>query len=58
MVLTGFVGQISFATYAFAGFAAFALVKVSDAGLPFPLGPLVAGEERDLGTIFLPPLQR
>jgi ABC-type branched-subunit amino acid transport system permease subunit len=42
VVLTGFVGQISFATYAFAGFAAFALVKVSDAGLPFPVGPVVA----------------
>ena len=42
VVLTGFVGQISLASYAFAGFAAFTMVKLSDAGLPFPLSPLLA----------------
>lgn len=42
VVLTGFVGQISLASYAFAGVAAYAMVRLSDAGLPFPLGPLVA----------------
>jgi len=42
VVLTGFVGQISLASYAFAGFAAFTMVKLSDAGLPFPLAPLLA----------------
>jgi branched-chain amino acid transport system permease protein len=42
VVLTGFVGQISLASYAFAGFAAFSMVKLTDAGLPFPLAPLVA----------------
>lgn len=42
VVLTGFVGQISLASYAFAGFAAFAMVKLSDAGIGFPFAPLVA----------------
>jgi branched-chain amino acid transport system permease protein len=42
VVLTGFVGQISLASYAFAGFAAFTMVKLSDAGLPFPLAPVLA----------------
>jgi branched-chain amino acid transport system permease protein len=42
VVLTGFVGQISLASYAFAGFAAFTMVKLSDAGLPFPVAPLLA----------------
>jgi ABC-type branched-subunit amino acid transport system permease subunit len=42
VVVTGFVGQISLASYAFAGIAAFTMVKVSDAGLPFPAAPIVA----------------
>lgn len=43
VVATGFVGQISLATSAFAGLAAFSLVKLTNGwGLPFPLGPLVA----------------
>ncbi|MFM7069981.1 MAG: ABC transporter permease subunit, partial [Actinomycetes bacterium] len=42
VTLTGFVGQISFATYAIAGCAAFALVKFADAGLPFPVAPILA----------------
>ncbi len=42
VVVTGFVGQISFAPYAFAGFAAFAMVRFDSAGLPFPLSPLAA----------------
>jgi ABC-type branched-subunit amino acid transport system permease subunit len=42
VVVTGFVGQISLAPYAFAGFAAFTMVKLTDAGVPFPLSPLLA----------------
>jgi ABC-type branched-subunit amino acid transport system permease subunit len=42
VVVTGFVGQISLAPYAFAGFAAFSMVRLSDAGLPFPVAPTVA----------------
>ena len=42
VVVTGFVGQISLAPYAFAGFAAFSMVRLTDAGLPFPIAPLVA----------------
>ena len=51
VVVTGFVGQISLAPYAFAGFAAFAMVKLSDAGLPFPVAPLVRrGVDRRTGA--------
>jgi ABC-type branched-subunit amino acid transport system permease subunit len=40
IVMTGFVGQISLATYALAGVAAFAMVRAGDdLGLPFPLAP-------------------
>lgn len=40
IVLTGFVGQISLATFALAGTAAFAMVRaVEDLSLPFPLAP-------------------
>lgn len=43
VVLTGFVGQISLAQMAFAGFAAFAVSKLSNEhGWPFPL-PILAG---------------
>lgn len=42
VVVTGLVGQISLAPYAFAGFAAFSMVRLSDAGLPFPVAPLTA----------------
>jgi ABC-type branched-subunit amino acid transport system permease subunit len=42
VLLSGFVGQISLASYAFAGVAAFTMVKLSDAGLPFPLAPMLA----------------
>lgn len=42
VVVTGFVGQISLAPYAFAGFAAFSMVRLDSAGLPFPLSPLAA----------------
>ena len=42
IVLTGFVGQISLATFALAGTAAFAMVRASDdLLLPFPLAPAV-----------------
>jgi branched-chain amino acid transport system permease protein len=40
VVLTGFVGQVSLAQLAFAGFCAFMLSRLD--GLPFPLGPLAA----------------
>ena len=40
VVITGFVGQVSLATYAFAGIAAFMTVRLDI--LPFPLAPLVA----------------
>ena len=41
VVVTGYVGQISLATFAIAGLAAFAMVRLGEAwGLPFPLGPL------------------
>jgi ABC-type branched-subunit amino acid transport system permease subunit len=42
VLLTGFVGQISLATYAFAGVAAFSMVRFAEAGLPFPLAPALA----------------
>jgi ABC-type branched-subunit amino acid transport system permease subunit len=42
VVLTGFVGQVSLATYALAGTAAFSMVRFGDdLGLPFPLAPLL-----------------
>lgn len=42
VVLTGFVGQVSLATYALAGLAAFAMVRLSDdLGVPFPVAPLL-----------------
>jgi branched-chain amino acid transport system permease protein len=42
IVLTGFVGQVSLATFALAGTAAFATVRASDdLGLGFPWAPLV-----------------
>lgn len=42
VVLTGFVGQISLAPFAFAGVAAFSLIRLGDAGVPFPVAPVVA----------------
>ena len=42
VVLTGFVGQVSLATYALAGLAAFAMVRFSDdVGVPFPFALLL-----------------
>lgn len=40
VVLTGYVGQISFAQYAFAGLAAFTTAKLAVAGVRFPWAPL------------------
>ena len=40
VVITGFVGQVSLATYAFAGIAAFMTARLDV--LPFPLAPLIA----------------
>jgi len=42
VVLTGYVGQISLAQYAFAGLAAFATAKLSVEGVGFPWAPLLA----------------
>ncbi|MFN8050016.1 MAG: ABC transporter permease [Acidimicrobiales bacterium] len=42
VVLTGYVGQISLAPFAFAGVAAFALTRLSSWGWPFPVAPLAA----------------
>lgn len=43
VVLTGYVGQISLAQYAFAGIAGLTTAKLtSDVGVPFPLAPLIA----------------
>lgn len=42
VVLTGYIGQISLAPFAFAGIAAFSLSKLGEAGVPFPLAPLLA----------------
>lgn len=53
IVLSGFVGQVSLATYAIAGVAAFATVRAStDLGLPFPFSPLLGiGVATVLGII-------
>lgn len=40
VVLTGYVGQVSLAQLAFAGFSAFMLSRLDS--LPFPLGPILA----------------
>ncbi len=43
VVLTGYVGQISLAQFAFAGVAGFGTAKlVVDAGIPFPWAPMIA----------------
>lgn len=43
VVLTGYVGQISLAQYAFAGLAGFVTAKLTEArGIPFPWAPLIA----------------
>jgi ABC-type branched-subunit amino acid transport system permease subunit len=60
VVATGFVGQISLATAAFAGISAFALVKLSVAWkVPFPLAPLGAAAVASLlGALFAMPAIR
>jgi ABC-type branched-subunit amino acid transport system permease subunit len=42
VVLTGYVGQISLAQYAFAGLAAFTTAKLAIEGVAFPWAPLLA----------------
>lgn len=42
VVVTGYVGQISLAQYAFAGLAAFTTAKLAVGGLGFPWAPLLA----------------
>ena len=41
VVVTGLVGQVSFAPYAFAGIAAFTVIRLDY--VPFPIAPLVGG---------------
>lgn len=42
VVLTGYLGQISLAQYAFTGLAAFATAKLAVEGVPFPWAPAIA----------------
>jgi ABC-type branched-subunit amino acid transport system permease subunit len=42
VVLTGYLGQISLAQYAFAGLAAFTTAKLAIEGVPFPWSPILA----------------
>ncbi len=42
VVLTGYLGQISLAQYAFTGLAAFATAKLAVEGVPFPWAPIIA----------------
>lgn len=42
VVLTGYLGQISLAQYAFTGLAAFTTAKLAVEGVPFPWAPLAA----------------
>jgi branched-chain amino acid transport system permease protein len=42
VVLTGYLGQISLAQYAFAGLAAFTTAKLAIEGVPFPWSPVLA----------------
>jgi branched-chain amino acid transport system permease protein len=42
VVLTGYLGQISLAQYAFTGLSAFATAKLAVEGVPFPWAPLIA----------------
>jgi len=42
VVLTGFIGQISLAPYAFAGFSAFTIVRLDASGIAFPWAPIIA----------------
>jgi ABC-type branched-subunit amino acid transport system permease subunit len=60
VVATGFVGQISLATAAFAGVSAFMLVKItSDWGIPFPWAPLLsAAVASAVGVVFALPALR
>ena len=41
VVITGLVGQVSFAPYAFAGIAAFTVIRLGQ--VPFPIAPLLGG---------------
>jgi branched-chain amino acid transport system permease protein len=41
VILTGFVGQVSLAQMAYAGFAGFLLSKLASAGVGFPIAPLL-----------------
>lgn len=60
VVSTGYVGQISLATAAFAGVSAFSLVKLTAGwGIPFPAAPLLAaGVSALMGLVFALPALR
>jgi ABC-type branched-subunit amino acid transport system permease subunit len=60
VVSTGYVGQISLATAAFAGVSAFSLVKLTAGwGIPFPIAPLLAATASALmGLLFAVPALR
>lgn len=59
VVVTGYVGQISLATLAFAGVSGFTVIRVAEAGLPFPLAALVAaGVAAVLGALIGLPATR
>jgi ABC-type branched-subunit amino acid transport system permease subunit len=60
VVSTGYVGQISLATAAFAGVSAFSLVKLTAGwGVPFPIAPvLAAGASAMMGLLFAVPALR
>jgi branched-subunit amino acid ABC-type transport system permease component len=52
VVVTGFVGQISLAQLAFAGVSGFAVIRLDEYGLPFPLAAiLAAGISMVLGVL-------
>lgn len=52
VVITGFVGQISLAQLAFAGVSGFAVIRLDEYGLPFPLAAvLAAGLSMALGVL-------
>ncbi|MCB1248726.1 MAG: ABC transporter permease [Acidimicrobiales bacterium] len=42
VMLTGYVGQISLMPMAMAGIAAFAMIRLAEAGVPFPIAPVLA----------------
>ena len=60
VLLTGYVGQISLATYMFAGVAAFFMSRLTvEWGVPFPLAPIIAaGAAALVGAVIAIPAVR